>query len=301
MNSGIPSTETGEPVPGFPIRFTWQIGILYELMDRQVDLIKQDISRARAEGRLVVYLSCPISGRGGGHHRTNVEVAHHTARRVTMEWGHRFWVLNPAAYQLESREGTSLLQQHANAYAREHQQEPIDVHTLKTQGGDYMRMWTRVLVEDDGTGEIKNLGALFDAYYFLGPTDVQDFFAKTGGTTLTSGVEEYFASKFSIDPEYRADFSPTIAAPDGTTKPDEDAWRRLRREFFRYYTIRASAAYSSGSHDEWEILRQLNKLRMQKQDIGEQIASYWGGRAVSMGEMENSATRGYAVGDSAPK
>ncbi len=288
------ATTTDEPVPGFPIRFTWQTGILLELMDRQVALIKQDISRARAEGRLVVYLSCPISSRGGGHYRTNVEIAHHTARRVTMEWGHRFWFLNPAAYQLESREGTSLLQQHANAYALEYQEKPVDVATLKPQGGDYMRMWTRVLVEDDGTGTAKNLGGYFDAYYFLGPTDVQDFFAKSGATTLTAGVEEYFASKFAIDPEFRSDFA--LATQGGLAK-DETTWRKLRRDFFRYYTVRASAAYSSGSHDEWNILRLLNKARMKVLGIGEQIASFWGGRAATMGDLESPVSPGYAAAD----
>lgn len=297
MSSVQPSRMQGEPVPGFPLRFEWQTGILYELIDLQVDLIKQDIFRARSEGRLVVYLSCPISSRGGGHQRTNAEIAHHTARRVTTEWGHRFWLLNPAAYQLESREGTSLLQQHANAYVRERGEQLIDVRTLTPEGGDYMRMWTRVLVEDDGKDVRKNLGGYFDAYYFLGPTDVVDFFAKSGATTLTSGVEEYFASKFTIDPEFSRDFSPTTKT-DGTPLSDAERdaeWGRLRSEFFRYYTIRASASYSKGSHDEWEILRLLNKSRMAVLGIGEQIAGYYDGQSLTMGDMEAIVTRGYAL------
>jgi hypothetical protein len=300
MSNGQPLKAQGEPVAGFPIRFEWQTGILYELIDRQVELITQDISRARSEGRLVVYLSCPISKRGGGHDRTNVEIAHHTARRVTTEWGHRFWLLNPAAYQLESREGTSLLQQHANARARERGEQPIDVRTLKPEGGDYMRMWTRVLVEDDGRDARMNLGGYFDAYYFLGPTDVIDFFSKSGATTLTSGVEEYFASKFTIDPEFCRDFSPTTK-PDGNPLSDSERdaqWKRLRREFFRYYTIRASASYSKGAHDEWEILRVLNKKRLAVLGIGEQIAGYYDGQALAMGDMEAIVTRGYALPDS---
>lgn len=292
-----PTTETGEPVPGFDLRFTWQTGILKDLIDRQIELIRQDILIAKSGGRLVIYLSCPITGRGGGHHRTNVEIAHDVTRRVTTEWGHRFWLLNPAAYQLESREGTSRLQLHAKALARERGENPIDVKTLKPRGGDYMRMWTCVLVEDDQEGSAKNLGGYFDGYYFIGPRDVNNFFAKTGGQTITAGVEAYFSSKFSIDPEFRKDFSAPFVKNNDTPMTEAETeveWRRLRREFFRYYTIRASANYSNGSHDEWEIQRLLNKKRLSILGIGDQLAVYYDGESIAMGEMEAAVTRGYA-------
>ena len=67
-------------------------------------------------------------------------------------WGHRFWVLNPARYQLESKEGTGLMHLHAARLSAERGVE-IDVDELfrrsPPHGGDYMRMWTRILVEGD--------------------------------------------------------------------------------------------------------------------------------------------------------
>ena len=83
-------TEIGEPVPGFPIRFEWQTNAWLELFDAQVELIRDDIDRARADDRAVIYLSCPISNRGGGYSGTNVEIAKHTQSRLLSELGGGF-------------------------------------------------------------------------------------------------------------------------------------------------------------------------------------------------------------------
>ncbi|MDX3645788.1 hypothetical protein, partial [Streptomyces sp. MB09-02B] len=95
--------------------------------------------------------NCPISSRGGGHFRTNTEIANFVARRLASEWGERFFVVNPAAYQLESKEGTGLVTRHVEELAREtgrtlQLKDLMD--TVRPSGGDYMRMWTRVLAED---------------------------------------------------------------------------------------------------------------------------------------------------------
>ena len=79
------------------------------IFDLQIDLVKSDIRRARAEGKLIVYLSCPISSRGGGYHGTNVDIAKYTERALLQRWGEGFWILNPVQYQLESKAGTGLM------------------------------------------------------------------------------------------------------------------------------------------------------------------------------------------------
>ncbi len=270
----------------------WYKGTWYKIFEGQVKFIQEDIRRAEVEDRVVVYLSCPISSRGGGYYGTNVEIANHTAHRLMMEWGSRFWILNPCQYQLESKEGTGLIKRHAETLKLKKEIDiNIDIDELakdpatKPQGGDYMRMWTRVLVEDGGG----NRGSRFGAYYFIGPSDVWKFFTQGGATSLTAGVEEYFARKFTMDPDFRKDFS-----EGDIGKPE---WEKMRKDFFLFYTVRASVNYSMGSHDEWNIWKTLNELRLKHEQYGHgsQIAGYFDGKQIDPGAAESGLSKGYAT------
>ncbi|WP_448192063.1 YybH family protein [Azospirillum sp. sgz301742] len=304
--------RTGEPVPGFPMRYTWQTGPWEAIFDKQIDLIRSDMRRAKAEDKLIVYLSCPISPRGGGHAGTNVDVAKHVERALLDRWGEAFWILNPAQYQLESKAGTGLINRHAKELG-------IDLAELlatsRPHGGDYMRMWTSVLVgngERVGNRRIANPGLLnsgqyFDAFYFIGPRDVQSFFLGEG-KTLTAGIQAYFARKDANDPDVRDDFSvPGITwggAAAGTGEA-RDEWERRRIEFLRYYSVRASVNYSLGSHDEWLIFRLLNQRRreasrdpgrfMADGDVGEQIAGFFDGGQIDPASSQAGVSRGYSL------
>src|SRR5689334_4994075 len=97
--------EKGRPVGNLPIQFEWHSGTWFKIFEKHVQLIQQDVLRNLAADRMVVYLSCPISSRGGSVAMTNVEIAEATARRLLGEWGARFWFLNPGQYQLESKHG----------------------------------------------------------------------------------------------------------------------------------------------------------------------------------------------------
>ena len=271
------ATTKGQPVPGFPVYFEWQTNEWVKLFDAQVELIQEDIARARADDRSVVYLSCPISNRGGGYSAANVEIAKYTQYRVTNELGGRFWVLNPAQYQMESKEGTGLIYRHARSLGLS--KEVVDF-LPRPGGGDYMRMWTRVLVEDGR----ENLGSSFDAYYFLGPMDTADFYSQGGSVTKTSGIEEYFARKFTTDSDFRDHFS-----------PDGDSWEELRKDFIRFYSLRAGATFSKGCHDEWNILILLNELRLKERGIGSQIAAFFDSEQVPPSAAEGFIFPGYAV------
>ncbi|WKU21677.1 hypothetical protein Q3A90_18075 [Priestia megaterium] len=295
------------PVKGFPLKMEWYTGAWFELFEKQVELIQTDVKRAVMDDRLVVYLSCPLSSRGGGNYITNVEIAKHAEQYIMKEWGTGFWVLNPARYQLESKEGTGLIDLQARLLKLE---KGIDINLkelkekqpLEIMGGNYLRMWTRVLVEDDD----KNLGDNFSAYYFLGPSIVRDFFTRGGSIDLTSGVEEYFARKYCQDPIFHHYFSRNCECepwdPNSSRKCncellDPTEWEKRRREFFRFYTIRASANYSKGCHDEWNIWRILNNLRMKnsKLGIGTQIAGYFDGAQIDLGANETTAFPGYTI------
>jgi hypothetical protein len=313
--------EPAEPVPGFPIKFSWHKNYWPCLFDKQIDLIRRDIKRARADGKLIVYLSCPISARGGGDQSTNIEIAKGVERHLLSEWGERFWILNPAQYQLESKEGTGLMEMHAIEC-------DLDLTALRAvstpSGGDYMRMWTKVLVEDQGyysfkdpgaeRPELKNTGQHFDAFYFLGPKDVSDFFSKNRAFSLTAGIETHFARKFATDPDFRDNYSlaglewcrgwQQDAQLTGAEKDAQsrlrDQWAELRRQYVRFYALRASVNFSLGSHDEWEIFRQINihrRASLEKEDnlgLPEQLAGFFDQSQIDPSASESDLSRGYA-------
>lgn len=271
-----------EPVPGFPLAFAWNDAAAL-VFDRQVALIRRELDRAVVEDRVIVYLSCPISSRGGGHNRTNVEVAKYVENLLMDRFGERFWVLNPARYQLESDEGESLFVRHALDLGM----APDEIEALKKTigGGDYMRMWTKVLVENRVPSAAPHVGDYFDMYYFLGPHDVSEFFCQGTSQNLTAAVESFFARKHSTDLAFRLYFD----------RNDPVEWERIRKDFFRYYATRASATFSLGSHDEWNILRLLNIRRRELKDrTGAQIAGFFDGRQIDTGGLESGVSDGYA-------
>ncbi len=290
------------PVANFPMEFDWHDGWV-PIFDEQVKLVREDIARARADDRVIVYLSCPISSRGGGFAATNVAIAMHTQRRLMRMWGERFWILNPAQYQLESKEGTGLILRHAR-------QRGISEEALallpRPGGGDYMRMWTQVLVEDG----VANEGRFFDAYYFLGPTDVRDFMTSGGALSITAGVEEYFSRQYTLDPDFRDAYSVQDiqwrADPPMTEEQTKlrDKWESRRKEFFCYYAARASTTFSLGAHDEWNIWCLLNQKRLTASksaslpggDVGQLLPAYFDDRQVDLSAVMTLTSRGYQTG-----
>ncbi len=74
-----------------------------------------------------------------------------------------------------------------------------------------------------------------------------------------------------------------------------------RRDFRDYYGLRASAAASRGSHDEWNIVRVINERRRHDHyrtefGIGRQIAILFDGRALPPGPAETATAPGYVIG-----
>lgn len=307
---------TGKPVGSFDLSFEWHDGDWQRLFDEQIKLVKRDMLRAKMEDRLIIYLSCPISARGGGYSGTNVDVARSIERRLFSIWGEGIWILNPAQYQMESKAGTGLMNRHAE-YLNIDLEDLIRSTGLPT-GGDYMRMWTKVLVENEEQvgprkvpAKLANTGQFFDAYYFVGPSDVQAMFL-AGGETLTSGIYEYFARKCTHDADFCDDFHIVgiqWERLDGNAQrsPDQielrNRWQMLRNDFFRFYALRASANYSLGSHDEWLIFQKLNELRRNRRSsfdgrevggIGDQIAGFFDGRQIDPASTELTVSKGYS-------
>ena len=142
-----------------------------------------------------------------------------------------------------------------------------DVAGRRPSGGEYLFMWTEILAGEDGTG------ADFDMVYFVGPTDVASFFG-VQQTGILDGLDAYVSRRAKADAEFDAEVA---------------QYPERRRQFLRYYGLRASAAFSRGAHDEWNIFRLINCNR----PIVEQVAAYFDGRALSPAEFQTPVRPGY--------
>ena len=140
-------------------------------------------------------------------------------------------------------------------------------------GADYMFMWTQVLEGRGGFGED------FDFFYFTGPIDFARFFSLTG-TGDAERIDAYFDQRLATD----SDLMSAVAAG------------KLSKIGFRnYYALRASIAFSYGSHDEWNISHLLNERRRASDQFGvaNQIAVMFDGREVTPGGFQGAAASGY--------
>ena len=139
-------------------------------------------------------------------------------------------------------------------------------------GADFMYMWTQIL---EGA---KGLGEDFDFFYFAGPTDFGKYFALTGQGDLER-LEAWFDTRAAQDPAF---------------KKAIDQGAITRAGFRNYYGLRASVAYSYGSHDEWNIARLINARRRGAADFGiaNQLAILFDGLPQTPGSYESPTAAG---------
>jgi hypothetical protein len=226
--------------------FTFEIyPELLPRMEANLKRIRQDIQQQRDKDKFIVYLSVPISARGGGHTPTNLAISALTKKRIEAQFGSKLWVMDPGVYEVR------------------------DNLAPEPQGGDYMNMWIQVILGSNGKGDD------FDMFYFQGPSDVRAFFGAKD-LPIIEAVERYIQEQSARDPAFRKE-----VGENPTT----------RKDFLRFYALRASTAYSKGAHDEWNILTRLNRVR----GVGESIAAYFDGRPLSPAEMESDVAPGYQL------
>jgi hypothetical protein len=134
-------------------------------------------------------------------------------------------------------------------------------------GADYMFMWATVL---EGAG---GLGSDFDFIYFVGPSDFAALL-KLDGTADMQKLEAYYDKRAATD--------------SGMAKVEKRAFRN-------YYALRASVAFSLGSHDEWNIAKAINdrrRFRGQANGIPGQLAILFDGHAVPPASYEGNVQAG---------
>jgi len=133
-------------------------------------------------------------------------------------------------------------------------------------GADYMLMWTTIL---EGA---KGLGEDFDFFYFTGPSSFHAFFGLDGADDMGK-IDAYFNKRLATDPGLQK------AVANGQVS---------QQSFRNYYALRASIAFSYGSHDEWNIARIINERRRGSNDYGvaNQLGIMFDGAAVAPGAAE---------------
>lgn len=209
--------------------------------------VRQLIADQRAAGKMIGYLSVPLSTVGGSYFGVNREVAQQSKDWIERRFGTgSVWILNPGM------QGN--LPDNAS-------------------GADYMYMWTQILEGRGGFGED------FDFFYFIGPRDFARFFSLIG-TDDAERIGAYFDQRLVTD----------VGLMNAVS-----AGKLNRTSFRNYYSLRASIAFSYGSHDEWNISRILNQRRRDSDQfgVGNQIAILFDGYGVSPGGFEEAIADGY--------
>ena len=139
-------------------------------------------------------------------------------------------------------------------------------------GADYMLMWTQLLEGKEGLGED------FDFVYFVGPRDFARYLALDGNADMLK-IEQFFDKRLESDPDLKK------AVDKGLT----------RSAFRNYYALKASATFSKGAHDEWNIVRALNERRRAHDRFGiaNQLAVLFDGGGVAPSSSEGATSDGY--------
>jgi hypothetical protein len=225
-----------------------------------VSRVRQLIADNRAKGKAVGYLSVPLSSAGGGSFQINSEAAEWIAGAAETRFGQSSaWLLNPGAEGSDAMKGAG--------------------------GADYMYMWTQILEGRSGHGED------FDFFYFAGPTDFSRYFLRPEKDSKDQKndpgqVEDYFGKL--------NDFFDKRVANDPDFKKAVEQGQISKVGFRNYYGLRASVAFSYGSHDEWNIARLLNERRRGAADFGiaNQLPVFFDGQPVNPGGFESVAASG---------
>ena len=145
------------------------------ILSKRIESLRAVLSEQRSRGKLLCFISLPLSARGGGNQAINERVSREVKQHLETRFGkNRFFALSPG--QVES------------GLPR--------VHGKHAVGGEYMYMWTEVLAGRSGLGA-------FDMVYFVGPSDFARTFGLTGEDDLGT-LERFLEKESARDPRFAA-------------------------------------------------------------------------------------------------
>lgn len=141
-------------------------------IDRLLGELREEVRSQKRSGKIVGFVSIPLTSRGGGYRPLNSEVSEAVNERLRRRFGERFWVLSPGLVRLDPIKGA------------------------RPSGAEYMLMWTRLFGGEDG------LGREFDMIYFVGPDDFRLFFGLNGAADLAR-LEQFANERAKRDAGFR--------------------------------------------------------------------------------------------------
>lgn len=162
---------------------TYMVDPAFEpVLNEMIERLRGIIQEQRDQGKLVGFVSIPLSSRGGGDRGINEEISEHIKQELEKRFGQKhFWALAPG-----------LIESSIPA-----------VNGLHASGGEYMYMWTEVLAGPKGLGE------QFDLIYFSGPDDFGKYFGLTGEGDLDK-LDAFAAQRASRNQE----FAQALSSPE---------------------------------------------------------------------------------------
>ncbi len=175
---GLAEPELATTVLGTQYRVDPRFG---PVLKTTINRLREQIRAERARGKLVGFLSLPLSSRGGGNYRLNLRASEVIKSHLEDRFGEQLYVLSPGLVEADLP----------------------DVDGVRASGGEYMFMWTQVLAGEKGLGED------FDVIFFAGPSD----FARALGLRSECTLDELrdFMKEWAAED---AEFAATVATPE---------------------------------------------------------------------------------------
>jgi hypothetical protein len=178
----LPSAATLAQTDRQPCLKTTVLGTRFEVrpefettIDEVTSALRSTLKAERSQGKLICYLSIPLSSAGGGYRPINGEVAEHVKNSLQEEFGaDKFFVLAPGLAESSLRA----------------------VGGVQPGGGEYMYLWTNVLAGEDG------LGSDFDVVYFAGRSDFFRYFA-IQPPRIVVGLENWMTARAESDAAFK--------------------------------------------------------------------------------------------------
>ncbi|WP_062269885.1 hypothetical protein [Endozoicomonas arenosclerae] len=231
-------TTAASSSPTSPLLRTTCLGTQYHVrpawdqdIERLVTSLRNQIKDARQSQKRIVYISLPLGARNGGARAFNEFLGREMKQALLHRYPNsRLEIILPGQYETELR----------------------SVNGESPSGGEYLYMWTQVLMGEDCQGAI-------DWIYFMDHRDVASLLNLSDNNPRES-LSQHLDKQASKFPSLYRDV----------------AWQEESREaFLDYYLNHYSPYNSKGVRDEWNMVQWVTGCFPNKARIRQHIDGRW--------------------------
>lgn len=231
LNVGIAMPQNLEPETRttclgtrYTVRPAWD-----QAIREKVKALRKQIDTAHSQNRKVLYISLPLGTLHGGLRPFNEMLGRMMKEHLKRLYPNTELIL-PGQTETELR----------------------NVHGHSPNGGEYLYMWTQVLMGKDCTGDI-------DWIYYMDTRDIITLL-KLSPVYPRYALEQYLERLAKLDPETYGDTAHT---------PEK------KQHFLNYYLYLYSPSSSKGVRDEWNMVQQVSGCSHNKNPIFQHINGTW--------------------------